>query len=96
MTRWVVPALKTAVPLVLAFFIGRMIHGSWQQVRAEPWQVDPVLLSLSFAGAAAWYLVRPLGWTKLIGGFGHGLPYWDIYRVYRKSELSRYVPGGIR
>lgn len=95
MTRWAIPLLKTAVPLVLAFFIGRMIHGSWQQIRAEPWQVDPVLLAISFAGAAAWYLVRPLGWTRLIGGFGHGIPYWDIYRVYRKSELSRYVPGGI-
>ena len=95
MTRWALPIIKIAVPLILAFFIGRLIHGSWQQVREEPWQLDPALLALSFVCAAAWYLVRPLGWCALIAGFGHRLPYWEIYRVYRKSELSRYVPGGI-
>lgn len=95
MTRRSLPIIKTVVPLVLAFFIGRMIHGNWQQVRDEPWRLDLGWLALSLVLAAAWYLIRPLGWTRLIGGFGHDLPYWEIYRVYRKSELSRYVPGGI-
>ncbi len=95
MTRWVVPALKIAIPLILAFFIGRMIHGSWQQIRSEPWRLDPGLLATSFAFAAAWYLIRPLGWARLIRGFGHQVPYWEIFRIYRKSELSRYVPGGV-
>ena len=95
MIKRALPALKLAVPLVLAVFIGRMIYGNWQQVRAEPWRLDGAWLALSFAAASAWYLVRPLGWTCLIRGFGYDVPYWDIYRVYRKSELSRYVPGGI-
>lgn len=88
-------AAKTSVFLVLAFFIGRTIHGNWQQIRAEPWQLDGAWLAASFGMAAAWHLVRPFGWSRLIRGFGHTVPYWDIYRVYRKSELSRYVPGGI-
>ena len=95
MTRWVIPAVKIAIPLVLALFIGRMIHGSWQQVRSEPWRLDPGLLAVSFVFAAAWYLIRPLGWARLIRGFGYEVPYWDVYRIYRKSELSRYVPGGV-
>ena len=95
MNRRTLVAAKIVVPLVVAFFIGRAIHGNWQQVRAEPWRLDLVWLAGSFALAAAWHLVRPLGWTLLIRGFGHAVPYWDIYRVYRKSELSRYVPGGI-
>lgn len=95
MSRWALPAVKIAIPLILSFFIGRMIHGSWQQIRAEPWQLDPVRLALSFACAAAWYLVRPFGWTQLINAFGHDLRYGDVYRAYRKSELSRYVPGGV-
>lgn len=95
MTRWILPTAKVAVPLIVAFFIGRTIYGHWQQVRAEPWQLNAAWLALSFILAAAWYLLRPLGWTLLIRGFGHEVPYWGIYRVYRKSELSRYVPGGI-
>ncbi len=95
MIRRVLPALKLAVPLILAVFIGRMIYGNWQQVRAEPWRLEGEWLALSFVLAVAWYLIRPLGWTHLIRGFGHDVPYWEIYRVYRKSELSRYVPGGI-
>ena len=95
MIRRSLPAIKIAVPLILAFFIGRMIHGNWQQIRAEPWRLDAGWLAISFVLATAWYLVRPLGWTLLIRGFGHAVPYWEIYRVYRKSELSRYVPGAI-
>ena len=95
MTRWLRAAVKIAVPLVVAFFIGRLIHENWQQVRSEPWRLDFGLLALSFALGAAWHLVRPLGWTRLIRGFGHDVGYWEIYRIYRKSEASRYVPGGI-
>lgn len=95
MTRRFLHIAKIVVPLVVAFFIGRMIYGNWQQIRAEPWRLDLGLLAVSFALGAAWHLVRPLGWTRLIRGFGHDLPYWDVYRVYRKSEASRYVPGGV-
>ena len=89
------PILKATVPLILAWFIGRMIYGNWQQVRSEPWRLDLGWLAVSFALGAAWHLVRPLGWTRLLRGFDHAVPFWEIYRVYRKSELSRYVPGGI-
>lgn len=95
MIRRALPALKLAVPVVMAFFIGRLIHGNWQQVRAEPWRLESGWMAVSFVMAAAWYLVRPLGWKHLLRGFGHDVPYWEIYRVYRKSELSRFVPGGI-
>lgn len=87
--------VKVAVPLVVAFFVGRVIYENWQQVRAEPWRLDPGLIALSAVLGAAWHLARPLGWTRLIRGFGHDLPYWEVFRIYRKSEISRYVPGGV-
>ncbi len=95
MTKWALPAFKCAVPLVLAYFIGRQIHGNWEQVRAETWQLDGRWLALSFFPAAGWYLLRPLGWALLLRGFGHNVGYGELYRVFRKAELSRYVPGGI-
>ncbi len=95
MTRRAVPALKVAVSLILVSFIGHMIHGNWQQIRTEPWRLEVGWLVLSFTLAAAWYLVRPLGWKLLLHGFGHDVPYRELFRVYRKSELSRFVPGGI-
>lgn len=95
MIKRALPILKAVVPLILAYFIGRMIYGNWQQIRSEPWQLDLPWLAVSFALGAAWHLVRPLGWTRLLRGFNYVVPFWEIYRVYRKSELSRYVPGGI-
>lgn len=95
MTRYLLAVFKVCVPLAAALFVGRMIHGSWHEVRAEPWQLDAGPLALSFVLAAAWHLGRPFGWTRLIRGFGHNLPFWEVYGVYRKSEVSRYVPGGI-
>ena len=95
MIKRALPIVKAVVPLILACFIGRMIYGNWQQVRSEPWRLDLPWLAVSFALGAAWHLVRPLGWTRLLRGFNHVIPFWEIYRVYRKSELSRYVPGGI-
>lgn len=95
MIKRALPILKAVVPLILAYFIGRMIYGNWQQIRSEPWHLDLPWLAVSFALGAAWHLVRPLGWTRLLRGFDYVVPFWEIYRVYRKSELSRYVPGGI-
>ncbi len=95
LTNKVLVAAKICVPLVVSFFIGRMIHANWVQVRAEPWQLDIGLLALSFALGATWHLARPWGWMRLIRGFGHRLRYGDVYRIYRQSEVSRYVPGGV-
>ncbi len=95
MTEKLVLVVKISVPVVVAFFIGRMIYGNWLQIRSEPWRLDVASLALSFALGATWHLARPWGWTRLIRGFGHDLPYWEVYRIYRKSEASRYVPGGI-
>ncbi len=88
-------AVKLVVPLIAALFIGRLIYGNWRQVRNEPWQLEAGYLVLSFVPASGWFLARPLGWKIVIDCFGHSIPFGEIYRVYRQSELSRYVPGGI-
>ena len=95
MTSRVIPVLKAAVPIALAYFVGRMIHGNWEQVRTEAWTVDVRWLAASLALGSAWHLARPFGWAQLLGGLEKRVPYWDVYLIYRKSELSRYVPGGI-
>lgn len=88
-------AVKLAVPLIVAFFIGRSIYGNWRQIGGEPWQFDAARSILSFVLASGWFLARPLGWMVVINRFGNAVPFGEIYRVYRKSELSRYVPGGV-
>lgn len=95
MTKRALQILKAAVPLLLAYFVGRMIYANWEQVRAEDWTLNPGWLCASVVLGAAWHLARPLGWTRLLGGLKHKLPYWDVFLIYRKSELSRYVPGGV-
>lgn len=87
--------LKILVPLIIAFFVGRVIHTNWEQVRDANWQFSPLYLAGSFLLCSAWFLFRPLGWNVILNRFGRKVPYGAVYRVYRQSELSRYVPGGV-
>lgn len=87
--------LKVLVPIVVAFFVGRVIHTNWEQVRDAEWQLSPLHLLGSFILCSAWFLVRPLGWNTILNCFGRPVPYAAVYRVYRQSELSRYVPGAV-
>ena len=89
------PYLKLLVPLVVAFFVGRVIHANWQQVREAEWSASPLDLTLAFLCCSAWFWVRPYGWMLILGSFGRGVPYPAVYRVFRKAEMSRMVPGAI-
>ena len=88
-------ALKLLVPLVIAFFVGRVIHANWEQVRDAEWQLSPLYLLGSFLLCSGWFLFRPLGWSIILNRFGRHVPYPAVFRVYRQSELSRYVPGAV-
>ncbi len=88
-------AAKLSVPPVVSFFVGRAIYRNWEQVRAADWTLDPLLIAASFILCSGWFLFRPLGWNIIINRFGRRVPYPAVFRVYRKSELSRYVPGAI-
>ena len=86
---------KLVVPLIVTFFVGRGIYRNWEQVREAEGALNPLLLATSFVLCSGWFLFRPLGWNIIINRFGKRVPYPAVFRVYRKSELSRYVPGAI-
>lgn len=95
MIKKLAKVLKLLVPLIIAFFVGRVIHANWQQVREAEWQFSPLYLIGSFALCSGWFLFRPLGWNIILNRFGRHVPYAAVFRVYRQSELSRYVPGAV-
>ena len=39
---------KFVVPLIVIFFVGRVILNNWEQVRTAEWEVRPAYLALSF------------------------------------------------
>jgi uncharacterized membrane protein YbhN (UPF0104 family) len=86
---------KFLVPLVVIFFVGRVILNNWEQVRTADWNVRPSYLFVSFCLSAAWFVFRPYGWKIILDGFGHPVPFPAVFRVCRQAELSRYVPGGV-
>lgn len=86
---------KFVVPLVVIFFVGRVILNNWEQVRTADWDIQPGYLALSFALCCAWFFFRPYGWNIILNGFGSEAPFPAVFRVCRKAELSRYVPGGV-
>ncbi len=86
---------KIIVPLVVIFFVGRVILKNWAQVREAEWSIRPGYLALSFLLSSAWFIFRPWGWNIILNGFGHPVPFPAVFRVCRQAELSRYVPGGV-
>lgn len=95
MTRQLARVAKIAVPLVVVFFVARVILDNWEQVREAEWRVSPLYLVGSFVLCSGWFLVRPVGWNIILNRFGRKAPFFAVYRVYRQAELSRYVPGGV-
>ena len=95
MIKRITAAAKVLVPLVVAFFIGRVIYGNWQQVREAEWAFAPVYIFLSVVVTAFWFVVRPWVWKLILAQFGYSLPYGAAYGIFRRAELSRFVPGSI-
>lgn len=87
--------LKFLVPLVIAFFIGRVIHRNWQEVRAADWTFDGGYLFISVLLTAGWFVLRPYVWAAILGRFGHPISYGAAFRIFRQAELSRFVPGTV-
>ncbi len=87
--------LKFLVPLVIAFFIGRVIYRNWQEVRAADWTFDGGYLFISVLLTVGWFALRPYVWATILGKFGHHKSYGEAFRIFRQAELSRYVPGTV-
>ena len=86
---------KFLVPLVVGFFIARVIYRNWRQVRETEWQFDATFPLLSLVMTTLWHTVRPWAWQTILADFGFSLPYRAAYRIVRRAELSRFVPGAI-
>ena len=87
--------LKYLVPLLIAFFIGRVIYQNWREVQSAAWTFRPLELSASFLLTGWWFVARPRAWAYILDHFGHKLTFHQVFQVVRKGELSRYVPGTI-
>lgn len=86
---------KFLVPAIIGFFIGRVIYRNWQQVREAEWVFEPLYLLMSLGLTAAWFMLRPWIWKIILERFGHAIPFHAAFRITRRAELSRYVPGTI-
>lgn len=86
---------KWIVPVVVAVFIGRSIVTNWSQVREAEWALEPGWLALSFILCSGWYWARPMGWSVALNGFGRPVPFRPLFRLYRRAEMSRFVPGAV-
>jgi uncharacterized membrane protein YbhN (UPF0104 family) len=79
-----------------AFYLAWTVADNWLQVRAYPWDVDPLLLVASVAAHVAVLAWGGGVWGRVLRHFEHppvGLP--TLLRIWFLSSLARYIPGKV-
>lgn len=79
-----------------ALYLAWTVADNWRQVRAYPWEVNPLLLVASVAAHVAVLAWGVWVWGRVLRHFEHppvGLG--TLLRIWFLSSLARYIPGKV-
>lgn len=88
-------ALQIGVLTLILGYLVYYIHQEWQQLAAHPFQWNPWLLALAFAGFLLQELSYGLIWRFVLARLGSRLDLRAALRIYLASEFVRYIPGNV-
>jgi len=88
-------SIKSAVILAVIFFITRTLVKDWGTVTSYEWNINPLLLGLSFIGFFAAYAVLVWIWSRVLASLGYAISFRDAWTIYFIGNLGRYIPGKV-
>jgi uncharacterized membrane protein YbhN (UPF0104 family) len=80
---------------VIAFFLGRVLYGNWEEVRTYQWSFDYSLLALSLGGMLASLCLYAWQWRFSLQRLGAAVGFIKVLRIYFIGNLGRYIPGKV-
>jgi len=91
--------LKTTLTALIVagvlFFFARAVQRNWADVRAHDFQLNYLLVALSFVCAIASALLATLGWQLALNGLSErrSLTFTQSFATVNVSGLTKYLPG---
>jgi hypothetical protein len=80
---------------VIAFFLGRVLYGNWEEVRTYQWSFDYPLLALSLGVMLASLSLYAWQWRISLHCLGAAIGFIKVLRIYFIGNLGRYIPGKV-
>ena len=94
MMRWL-QRLQPFFLVVALLFLGGLVYSQWDELLAQPWELNPGWLALSAGFLALAWLVEILLWLRILRVMDAGMPLWSATRTWFLSAIVRYIPGNI-
>lgn len=81
--------------LVIFYFLGRSLFLNWSKVKNYHWELDYPLFLGSFILLSLVYLFIIKVWHSLLERVGARLSFRNMFKIWFKSNLGRYLPGKV-
>lgn len=93
--RLLINIVKIGLLAAVIYFVYRQFAGSWDEVIAYDWTIDPILLTLSFLFHLLTFLLLSKVWCFIISALGHKVKLSHAFKISYIANLGRYIPGKI-
>jgi uncharacterized membrane protein YbhN (UPF0104 family) len=91
---WLKPASYLVVAAVF-FFLIRSLFQNWQGIDWNKINFNPFYLAFSLVLAFTGLLISIYLMTKILASLREEVTYWQALRIMGKSQLAKYLPGGV-
>lgn len=91
--------LKTALKIILVgiifYFLFRNLFANWSEFEKLKPHFNFSYAALAFLAVMAAWVMSAWCWGRVLNAFGHQVPYRDVFVIYFKANLGKYLPGKI-
>lgn len=82
------------VGLIFYFLLGNLFS-NWNDLIASRPRFSPFYGLLAFLAVMCAWLLSAWSWGRVLDAFGFRIPYDDVFIIYFKANLGKYLPGKI-
>jgi hypothetical protein len=86
-------AIKVFLIGLILFFIIRNLYSNWDKIGEFSFHPNYLYLFLSLVVLLLAWAVTVWSLQRLFAAFNHHIPYSDIYVIYFRSIMGKYIPG---
>jgi len=93
--RYFKPALKFILVGSIFYFLFRSLYANWSGFEKLETQFRIAYVLASFIGVMAAWAMSAWCWGRVLNAFGYRVLYADVFIIYFRANLGKYLPGKI-